>query len=852
VITWSLFRFQLLNIVPVARDLTVESMSDGVMVLDMQNRVVDLNLAAQQVIGRTASAAIGQPAAQILSDQPHLIERFRDVTEANAEIAVGEGEGQRYFDLRISPLHDWRSRLIGRLIVFRDITERRRTEEALRKAEAETRRRLTEQTALREAGAMISSSLDLATVLNYIAEQMGLVIDATSAYICDYKPGARMSTVLAAYIGPQACAQEQMYDLGTDYYLPQDFPNLIEFLRTGQPGLVHRDAPGLAEPERSHMRQFGIQTMLIIPLQIKGQTVGYAELWESRRRREFTAHEIALCQGIAQQAAIAIENARLYDETRHHAADMSVLYTITRMASRSLMLKDALSKALSAALLLLDFEAGAIGLADPADGRLHLMVEQRLPSILSRRLRHGGLENTPLAYAHDRCKRLILNAAERETSPAIGQMGDEMATLGLHTCVCIPLLHQDQSLGVIGLFAHQSRSFSTSETTLLDTIGHQVATAVANARLFQTIADERSRLQALIESNRDGIILMGMNQRMLVANAPAIELLRLPGRPADWTDRPVRDILIGLRRHAPVAVRTTMAEIRRIQKGDEPPGEGEYEVPPRIIHWLNLPVLAGGIPLGRLLVLRDVTQERLLEKMRDDLTRTMVHDLRSPLTTISSSLQLLEQADTLSADQRFMLGIARNSTQKMLHLINNILDVSQLESGRMPLRHEPVSLANLIAETLRTQAPLAADKSLRLESDVSPLLPPAWADVKLIERVLQNLVDNAIRFTPPSGRVRVTARSADEETIKQADRQPAEILHLCVSVSNSGSGIPPELQSRLFQKFATGDQQESGSGLGLAFCKLVVEAHGGRIWAESEPGQATTFNFTLPVAPEAA
>jgi NtrC-family two-component system sensor histidine kinase KinB len=150
----------------------------------------------------------------------------------------------------------------------------------------------------------------------------------------------------------------------------------------------------------------------------------------------------------------------------------------------------------------------------------------------------------------------------------------------------------------------------------------------------------------------------------------------------------------------------------------------------------------------------------------------------------------------------------------------------------------------LVAETLGTQTLLAAQKGLRLESDVPATLPLVWADVSVVDRVLQNLIGNACKFTPEGGQIRVTADVAADT----GNGQDAPPSHVLLSVSDTGPGIPPELQDRLFQKFVTGGQQGSGSGLGLAFCRLAVEAHNGRLWVESEPGHGTTFHLTLPVA----
>jgi signal transduction histidine kinase len=236
----------------------------------------------------------------------------------------------------------------------------------------------------------------------------------------------------------------------------------------------------------------------------------------------------------------------------------------------------------------------------------------------------------------------------------------------------------------------------------------------------------------------------------------------------------------------------------------------------------------------------------MLAKMRDDLTHTMVHDLRNPLTGISTALKLLDRKlqDALTPAQHRLLEIADSSAQKMIGLVSAILDVSRLESGRMPINPVPVLLLELVEEVVELESPLATAHDLSIEVDAPVDLPFAWADRALVARVLQNLVGNAIKFTPVGGRVTIRAQECDQEI------QGISFSFLCVSVEDTGTGIPRELQDNLFQKFVVGEQEASGSGLGLAFCKLAVEAHGGRIWVDSEPGDGATFTFSLPIAAE--
>lgn len=240
---------------------------------------------------------------------------------------------------------------------------------------------------------------------------------------------------------------------------------------------------------------------------------------------------------------------------------------------------------------------------------------------------------------------------------------------------------------------------------------------------------------------------------------------------------------------------------------------------------------------------RDTTDRKALDQLREDLTDTMVHDLRTPLTSVRGALELLiggHGGDALPDKQRRLARIAEVNCRRLLDLVNAILDVSRLESGTLKLERAWVSVEELVLEAWELQRPIADPKRLTFVSEAMPGLPNAWIDRALLSRVLQNLIGNAVKFSSEGGHVLVALRADDEE---------AGCLR--VSVSDTGPGIPEALRGLLFQKFVTGGQTGRGSGLGLAFCRLAVEAHGGRIWVESPKGPGATISLTLPpLAPD--
>lgn len=233
----------------------------------------------------------------------------------------------------------------------------------------------------------------------------------------------------------------------------------------------------------------------------------------------------------------------------------------------------------------------------------------------------------------------------------------------------------------------------------------------------------------------------------------------------------------------------------------------------------------------------DMTRQRELEQLREAMIHTMVHDLRNPLGAIYTGLAFLKEdaTETLGDHHRYILNVAARNSERMLTLITSILDVSQLESGQLPVHQTAFQLPKLALDVLASMAALVEKKGLHIRNDMPATLPDVLADEQLIGRVFQNLIGNAIKFTPDGGTISTTARVENDK--------------LRIAISDTGPGIPPELRPRLFQKFVTGKHREHGHGLGLAFCKLAIEAHGEHLDVQSEPGQGTTFVFTLPVAP---
>jgi signal transduction histidine kinase len=239
-------------------------------------------------------------------------------------------------------------------------------------------------------------------------------------------------------------------------------------------------------------------------------------------------------------------------------------------------------------------------------------------------------------------------------------------------------------------------------------------------------------------------------------------------------------------------------------------------------------------------VFHDITELRRLSELKTDFISMVSHELRTPLTSIKGfvKLVLVEDLGPLTAQQRECLAVADAEADRLTHLINDLLDVSRIDAGRMTFTWEVLHPNDLVEQVMQTLHPQAAELNLHLEAALPENLPPIRGDRQRIIQILTNLLGNAVKFTPAGGRVRVAAA--------------VESGLLVVRVADTGVGIPAHAMPRIFDRFyqvdGAGPRSRGGTGLGLAITRQLVELHGGRIWASSTLGEGSTFTFTLPIA----
>jgi len=448
------------------------------------------------------------------------------------------------------------------------------------------------------------------------------------------------------------------------------------------------------------------------------------------------------------------------------------------------------------------------------------------------------------------------------------------------SAVYVPLIHKDRVIGVLSARSLEPRQFTDEEIELMVTLANQSAIAIANARLFQEIresreelaqaniekdklnlqlAQERDTLNAVLDSTREGFLLVDQDGRLVMANRQARALLEL--RPEDCEGRPFREV----EARAMAGFESSQNYERWLQELFDDPQRvsvlelEQAEPEPFIIQAYSAPVLNAQDEVeGRIFALRDITHEKEVDRMKTEFISTVSHELRTPLTSILGFTSLISRTFTkdvapkITADdkrgQRAVKRISQNlsiiesESHRLTRLINDILDIAKMEAGKIEWHMAELSIGDLVTDAVNAIAAYAHERGLSIEVKVKGELPLICGDHDRLHQVMMNLLSNAIKFTEEGGITCTVTGFGDEVRVEVVD---------------TGIGIAEEDLPKVFDKFQqVGDsltEKPKGTGLGLPICKEIIEHHRGRIRVESEPGVGSRFIFTLPtleMAPE--
>jgi two-component system phosphate regulon sensor histidine kinase PhoR len=366
-------------------------------------------------------------------------------------------------------------------------------------------------------------------------------------------------------------------------------------------------------------------------------------------------------------------------------------------------------------------------------------------------------------------------------------------------------------------------------------------TAAQMDRTIQSLSGERNRSSAILRSMVEGVAVVDAQERLVFCNRAFSEILNLDA--ASSEGHPLIEVvrqaeLIGL--------------IRRALKGEE---GLQSDIAMGIVQQRSFSVTAAPVkaleasaatasgngekPSGAVVVLHDVTELRRLERVRQDFVANVSHEFKTPLTAIQGFAEtLLAGALDDPNNNRHFLEIIRDHAARLARLTDDLLKLARIEAGKLEVQFHPVFLVEVIEGCAATTLLKANRRQISFDVDLPPGLPAVLADASLLHDVLQNLLDNAIQYTPVGGQIHVSAKANTREAV--------------VAVTDTGIGIPVADQERIFERFyrvdAARSREAGGTGLGLSIAKHIVEAHGGRMWVESAVGRGSKFSFSIPLA----
>ncbi|GEM_PF-386590 len=663
---------------------------------------------------------------------------------------------------------------------------------------------------LGEAAHAVGSTLSLAQLLDVVLEQLAHVIpyDSATIYLLAddrLEPQLHHARHATTETPPPVPLQNECLISET---LRLKKPRYVEDI-TRQPDSGLTCLP----PE--------LRSWVGIPLLTAGEAVGLLVLG-SDQVAAYTEQDVQRMSAFADYAAAAFRNVSLATRTRNTLTRLSFLYaaaqTLTTTLDTGAILK-----------MLMDlphqhFQPDAVSVATvESDGSLVFRAAsgEAADQIIGLRLPPG---TGVMGWVAEHGKPLWIPNVQEDRRFYHG-VDDETGFI-THAIYAVPVMVGEQPIAVLEMINPAPETPIEEAQDLLTALAALAAPAIHNANLFAQVQRTEARYQGLFEQNLDPIVILDDDGILLDANRAARQRLLLP---------PAGTLCL---KPLQIAAEDFAAYREQLSNGEPISWEARYHDTTLQIQLSQIHHYAPDLTAYQWLA-HDITDRVALEETREQLSHMIVHDLRNPLGSILNSIELIraawqEKDITMPIEQ--LLAIGNRNAQRMDQLISTILDTARLEAGEKTLHIESITISALIQEITEAIQPTLAHRRQTLLQQVEADLPPMWGDQDLLRRVLANLLDNAIKFTPTTGEVTLTVAH---------NGKGYDFI-----ISDNGPGISPEEQDRIFQPFVRGHHPDTknirGAGLGLAFCKLAVEAHGGQIWVESEPGNGTTFKFTIP------
>ncbi|HJR81376.1 MAG TPA: GAF domain-containing protein [Anaerolineales bacterium] len=742
-------------------------------------------------------------------------------------------------------------------------------------------RRLQEMNALTRVSQGVNVTLTFDDVLELIFTQASQIIPSSLFHITLYNKAANYF-----YYGFRVDDGERVTNL-ENQPLPPSLGLGQEIVRKGRP-ILTQDYLRECRARNITPSMQGVYAWMGVPLNSGAETIGSLSVGSSDATVTYTTAQLDLLQAIADQTVGAIVKARLLQESEQRAHQLSTLNEITRQITSTLEPEPLLRNILENSVNILNCEAGTLFLMDEPTGDLIFRVTTGpvAGNLLGQRLPAGtGIVGRAVQL------RAPIIENDGQHSPNRYGVPDKQTGFISRSLLAVPMQIKDRVLGVIEVINRKDGlPFVEDDQNLLTAFAGQAAVAIENARLLALTDKE-------LEEKVEELQVMGRIVRELNASLEVVHAMRTT---LEWAIRRsnAEAGLIGMIEgdHLRLMAHQGYDDIFPPEKEAEMPLEssavrsaiesgqpsqislvsnGARGILPIAHTQIIVPIRREAQVIGLLLLestsdsqgnlaflnnlsdsaaiaianaqLYDEVQRANLAK--SDFVSFVAHELKNPMTSIKGYTELLAAGSVgqINEMQANFLSTIRSNVERMSALVSDLNDNAKIEANRLRLDFKPVEVPEIVDDVMRSTKRQVEDKRQSVELQLSPYLPPVWADRLRVGQVLTNLISNAHKYTPDGGKILIGA----EATNNQWDPEGAKrVVH--VSVRDNGIGIAIEDQSKIFQKFFRSDDSKArevpGTGLGLNITKSLVEMQGGRIWFESQFRGGTTFHFTIPVA----